>query len=768
MEKWNHSRNPFRNLPLSWKFSIPVILMMLTLGIAATLTIEHRLTASLHAELIEDGYAIGNSLAAGAAYHLLGNDRKGIRNLLESAITMKKELAFIYLSDPDHQTIAKIRQQSLALPIAEITTLPRTGHGDQSVIHLPGGDNIQEITVPLRGGKLGAIHIGLSESSYRETIASTRNDLILVISLITVSGLLLLLTLIRMMTKPLARLAQTAARISQGDFEIKLDTSDDEIGRLAQDFNRMASQLQEQRRNREAAEKSLQESEALYRLLIDNIDLGISMIDQDYEVQLINAGHGRLSGRTPESCLNQKCYRLFEGREIVCPHCPGTKAMRSGRVEEAEASGWRADGSPVRVRLKAFPVRDTNGEISGFIEIVSDISAQRQMEEEIKLVKNIESIGQLAGGLAHDFNNILTTLIGNIELAKSEIGPEENAFPRLEAAGNACDQARKLINQLLTFARGGLPVKISTFLPELLNEACHFALSGSSLRYVLDAPANIWPVEIDAGQMSQVLHNLLANAKEAMSQKDVGKLFVIAENLVLEETSTTPLPPGRYVKITIADEGCGIKADDLEKIFLPYFTTKALGRAKGTGLGLTICHSIVRNHGGHLTVTSAENRGTTFSLYLPAAEGESGEVQPGGALPEAAAPAPLPDLRILVLEDEDDVAMIANSYLVALHQHCSLAGTGKEAMALCEKALRTGQPYDLLVLDLTVRGGMGGREVLAEIRKLQPHIPAIVASGYTADPIMVDYRRFGFQAALPKPFTLGSLRAAISQATARP
>jgi|GEM_PF-5120130 len=766
MGKWNHSRNFLINLSLNWKFSLIVFLPLLLMGTVTTLTIEKSLYRYFHQELLEDAYAIGNTLAAGTTYHLLENDRKGVRNLLDGVVNMEKELAYLYVTGPDHKLIAQAFPEANPAEILKNARIPQIPETDQDTIRLPEGD-IQEITVPLRGGKLGEIHVGLSEAAYLEEIAQARNHVIFISLFISIPGLAVLLFLIRLITRPLAKLSQAADQISQGHLEVKLSTSDDEFGQLAMAFNRMAEKLGDQMRRREEAEKSLRENQNLYRALIDNIDLGITMINKDFEVVLANAGQGRLLNRPPEDFIGKKCYEIFEKSDRICSHCPGYRAMQSGRAEEVETGVDLDDGSHLQIHIRAFPVRDEHGEVSGFIEIVTDISTRKHMEDEMQRIKNLETIGQLAGGLAHDFNNLLTTLIGNIELAKNAIPQDNNARLRLDSAGSACEQARQLTNQLLTFAKGGMPVKKMTRLPELLNEACHFTLSGTNLHYVLNAPGHIWPVEIDANQMTQVIHNLLVNAKEAIRDNPAGKIFVIAENFILGEDATLPLPPGRYVKIAVADEGHGIRTEDLGKIFHPYFTTKRMGNSRGTGLGLTICHSIIHKHGGHITVESEVNRGTTLAIYLPAAESTRLASVDYTQTPPAPPPNQPANRHILLLEDEEEVAHIAAGYLVTLHHHCEIARTGQEALKMVRKSQEGGHPYDLLILDLTIRGGPGGEEVLKQIRQIQPDVAAIVSSGYTGDQIMVDYRKHGFQGVLPKPFNLNSLRAAIDEATSK-
>lgn len=765
MGKWNHSNNFLVNLSIKWKFALVVVPILLLMGLVTTVAIERHLAASFNKELLEDSHSIGNTISSEVASRLLAGDRDGVKNLITNAIRLEKDLAYIYVTGPDGKLMAHSFDRAFPPEIRDSANIFATADPDHSIINLPEG-KIHDLRVDLSQRGLGSLHVGMSDAALREPQAQARISLLAITTVVSLLGLVGMLYMIRLISKPMADLAEAVEGVGSERLDVKLATSDDEIGQLARAFNRMSDELRTSQARRETAELARGNSEALYRSLLDNISLGISLINKDFEVVFANAAQGNLLKRDPANIIGRKCYREFERRDEVCPHCPGVMAMQSGRSEEAEGQGKNDAGEDMHVMIKAFPVRDEHQEITGFIEIVSDISDQRKVDEALQRIKSIETIGQLAGGLAHDFNNLLTAIIGNIELAKIGIDPEQDTAARLAAASKACEQARRLTNQLLTFAKGGQPVKKLAYLSTILDEACHFSLSGSSLRYILDAPDNLWPVEIDSGQMSQVVHSLLGNAREAMSVNPAGKIFVVAENVELEADTKLPLAPGPYVKVAIVDEGQGISPKIIGQIFNPYFTTKGMGAQKGTGLGLTICHSIIHKHGGLITVDSKDMRGATFTIYLPAADRERARLSRASGLAQdtsAARPAPL---RILVLEDEEEVAHIATSFLATMHHHGEVAATGHQALRMFQEAQATDHPFDLLILDLTVRGGMGGEEVLRKIREIAPSISAIVSSGYTDDPIMTDCRHHRFQAALPKPFSQATLRAAIDEALA--
>ncbi|NTV13239.1 MAG: PAS domain-containing protein [Desulfobulbaceae bacterium] len=766
MGEFNQHRSILRNLPIRWKLTILLLALMIGMGAATSILIERRLTRLYNDDLLEDATSIGQHLANNCVTPIITDDLGTINELLHNAMQGERDIRFIYVLREGGQLLGHSFPGSFPAELFPLEATASNGARGRAIIW--NNEPLQVMAFPIQDGRLGSVHLALSNSSLSEPLIYAKQELSLLFLLITLMGLVVIYLLNRLISRPLQELAAASTEIGQGRFELRLRTSSDEIGLLAQAFNRMAHDLHDSHTKRLESEKALQASEALHRSLVDNIDLGFTLISKDFEVIFTNNAQARMFNKEPESFLGRKCHQVFENRNEVCPHCPGVRAMQSGQWAENHATAVREDGSKLHVLIKSYPFRNEQQEITGFIEIASDITNQRDLDEALQRIKNIETIGQLAGGLAHDFNNLLTAILGNIELAKLGIDPNQDSAARLDSATKACDQARRLTNQLLTFAKGGLPVKKRAYLPPILDEACHFTLSGSSIRYILDAPQNLWPVEIDNIQMSQVIHNLLNNAREAMAANPTGKIFVVAENIELAADSKLPVAPGLYVKVDIVDEGLGIKPEILGKIFNPYFSTKELGTDKGTGLGLTICHSIISKHGGFIAIDSKEKLGTTCTFYLPAADKIRAAASP---LPEvtgeSSAGTPMA-LKILILEDEEEVAHIATVFLTNLRHHGEVAGTGNQALNLFQEAKASEHPFDLLILDLTIRGGMGGEELLRKIREIDHNIPAIVSSGYTDDPIMTDCQSHDFQAALPKPFNQAALRAAIAQAFSRP
>ncbi len=403
------------------------------------------------------------------------------------------------------------------------------------------------------------------------------------------------------------------------------------------------------------------------------------------------------------------------------------------------------DGTKRVVSDSGAPIRTQEGQILGVVLVFRDVTEKRRMEKELLRAQNLESLGVLAGGIAHDFNNILTAIMGNVNLAKILSGPEHEAFPKLEEAERASGIAQGLAQQLLTFSRGGAPVKKPSSVARLLEEAANLAVRGSNVKCELNLPGDLLPVAVDRGQMHQVFNNLIINAVQSMPGGGVIKIR--AENASMSYSKQIPLEAGKYVRIQVQDPGEGIAPEHLARVFDPYFTTKR----KGTGLGLASAYSIVKKHGGHITADSIRDRGSTFTLYLPAREaGELKQETPEDTYVHGRG-------RILVMDDEEIVRSIVEHMLHHLGYETTVARDGPEAVELFSQAVNSDQPFQAVILDLTIQGGWGGVETIKVLRKIDPEVKAIVASGYSNDPVMADYWRYGFSGVIRKPFRIEEL-----------
>lgn len=404
------------------------------------------------------------------------------------------------------------------------------------------------------------------------------------------------------------------------------------------------------------------------------------------------------------------------------------------------------NGRELLVEWHNMPMFKEDGEFDFFFGVGIDITERRRMEEELLKASKLESLGIMAGGIAHDFNNIMTGILGNISLARMEMDNEETVVNRLRDAENATMRAKSLTQQLLTFSRGGRPVKIFASVADFLKEAIDFTLSGSNVTYKLTIPKNLWPVVADIGQISQVIDNLIINA--AQSMPGGGTITVKAKNITIGGTSHIPLKTGYYVKLSVSDHGIGIKEEHLSKVFDPFFTTKQ----KGSGLGLTSAYSVIKNHDGLIAVDSQLHQGTTFLVYLPASPGpvrRKGDVKKREFTPRTG--------TILIIDDEEVVRDVAGRYVQHIGYRPDLASGGKKGIALYNTALKKGCPYDAVILDLTMPGGLGGKEVAKKIRAIDPEAKIIASSGYSNDPILSNFKKFGFDGALAKPYRISEL-----------
>jgi signal transduction histidine kinase/CheY-like chemotaxis protein len=379
--------------------------------------------------------------------------------------------------------------------------------------------------------------------------------------------------------------------------------------------------------------------------------------------------------------------------------------------------------------------------------IFRDLREKIKLEEEIQKAQRLESAGVLAGGMAHDFNNLLTSILGNVSLAKVFADPEGKVYERLTETEKAVMRAKNLTQQLLTFAKGGVPVTRTVDLSNTIVESAEFALRGAILKCVYQIAENLWPVEADLGQISQVIHNLVINAYHSMPNG--GSCRVEAKNILNRDTASIPLPEGRYVKISVQDFGSGILPEHLNKIFDPFFTTKR----SGTGLGLSTAYSIIKKHGGVLTVDSEVGKGSIFHIFLPVSD----KTGPPAVEDEAQAVILKGSGKVLLIDDEEFLLEMASELLQHLGYTVETAIDGKEALDLYKKGLESGQKHTVVIMDLTIPGGMGGKETIRELKKIDPDAKTIVSSGYATDPILSNFKEYGFDAMLPKPYEVEEL-----------
>ncbi len=502
---------------------------------------------------------------------------------------------------------------------------------------------------------------------------------------------------------------------------------------------------------RKRMEEELAEQNERLAVTLESMGDGVIATDQDKKVLLINKAAEDLTGWEEGSALGRGLVEVLPiaDRETGKPcEDPEAVALASG-LGAASSHGvllLSRDGREHIVEINGSLIHDMESRAIGTVLIFRDVTLREKMEERLQTADKLESISLLAGGIAHDFNNILTGVLGNLSLAGLEVPRDSELHQRLDEAERATLRARDLTRQLLTFARGGAPVKRLTRVDRVVREAAVFAARGSAAFVSVEVADDLWPAEVDEGQVGQVIRNIVINAVQAMPSG--GGITVSMNNTAVEPESAHPLPPGPYVRIAIRDEGIGIPDKLLKKIFDPYFTTKQAG----SGLGLATSYSIVRNHQGHIEVSSVPGEGSTFVIYLPASK--DGEVSREA---QETLESSIRGRKVLVMDDEEKVRTIVIQMLKVLGFPATGARDGAAALELFETARQDGTPYDLVILDLTIAGGMGGREAMAGLLALDPRARVVVSSGYSNDPILANYREYGFRAVLPKPYMMKDL-----------
>jgi len=503
-------------------------------------------------------------------------------------------------------------------------------------------------------------------------------------------------------------------------------------------------------------DEALRESEQKLRRIIEQAPDGVVLTDEQGTIIEWNPGMEKIVGLQQKETIGHKLWDVqyqsateeqkqavrFEQVEAMM-----TDLLKTGqspwlnRLSEREFQ--RPDGTIRSSQVLTFLIKTNKGFMMA--SITRDITERKRMENELLKVEKLESLGILAGGIAHDFNNILSAILGNVSLAKMRVKPEDKLYTQLNNAETACARARDLTQQLLTFSKGGAPVKKISSIARLLSETAGFALRGSNVRCAFHIPEDLWSAEVDEGQISQVIHNLVINADQAMPEG--GALQIRAENVLIDGQNGLPLPEGRYISVTVSDQGVGIQKEYITKIFDPFFTTKH----KGSGLGLASCYSIIHNHGGYITAASEPAAGSTFTFYIPASADRLEYVKP-----EAEAHSNGKG-RILVMDDEDIIREMVQELLSGLGYEVELAGDGVEALDRYQKARAAGTPVDAVIMDLTIPGGMGGEEAIKRLLTIDPEARAIVSSGYSNNPVMADYKKYGFSGVLAKPYKISEL-----------
>jgi len=506
-------------------------------------------------------------------------------------------------------------------------------------------------------------------------------------------------------------------------------------------------------------EKKLKQSEERYRNIVEGSQDLIFQCDQHDRFTFVNKAWEDTLGFRVDELLRHRISELQAPGAAQQDLRAFSKRLFHGAINDYETTLISRTGKTVHLSFNTTALRDPEGSLAGFQGTAYNISERKKIEDEHLRIQKLESIGTLAGGIAHDFNNLLQAILGNIQLAKRVLNPEDKPFSWLTSAEKAGDQAKDLSYRLLTFAKGGEPFKQVTAITRLLRETVQLALSGSNIsaEFVLDE--NLYSLEIDEGQMKQVISNIVINATEVMPRG--GRITVTAHNLPALRGTNLPLQGRNYVHISVEDQGIGIAPKNLPKVFDPYFTTKGMGSEKGKGLGLTICHSIITRHDGLISIESTPGVKTIVHIYLPEADESCKALQDSPTIME-----PRKE-RILLMDDEDFVRDVTSEMLVQLGYEVQLAKDGDEAIETYAKALEKGVLFDAVILDLTIPGGTGGDEAILKLLEIDPNVKGILSSGYADNNVMNDFREFGFKGVISKPFNFDELASVIANTVHR-
>ncbi len=525
------------------------------------------------------------------------------------------------------------------------------------------------------------------------------------------------------------------------------------------ELDQMADTANQMLNDKALAEKALiDEREQLLVTLYSIVD-GVITTDTNGHVELMNKVAENLTGWTQVAAAGREIAEVFNlgGGEN---HLDADKNFIQGQPENSVAvAEFKAllvakDGTEYRIATSTAPIYGTKSEIRGQVIVFRDETERLKIEEELFKAKKLESVGLLAGGIAHDFNNILAGLFGNIELAKRKIPEDHAAYSYMQVAHQALERATNLTKQLLTFAKGGEPVLEAVSVQQMINDVVQFNLSGSQVKAAIDLPDDLWPVKADKGQLGQVFANLTINAKHAMPLG--GTLYISAENIPYEKGNVPVIISGNCIQLSVRDEGVGMTADLLEKIFDPYFSTKQTG----SGLGLATVRSIVEKHNGYISVASEPGQGTIFTILLPVGETSAKSVKDPS--PRAVSSS-MAAGRALVVDDEEMVRKVLTEMLGISGYAVDTADEGGAGKEKYLTAMKDGTPYDFVIMDLTIPGGMGGKEAVKAILAIDPDAKVLATSGYSTDPIMAQFIDYGFKGRILKPFKLMDLQNEISR-----
>jgi len=720
---------------------------------------------------VETLSSLAEVVGANCAAAVLFDDQAAAEETL-SALSARESIVAATIFKADGMPFAHYRRGNIAWSWAPdetraLTLLDRV-RDNHLVVAQPVND---------KGEDVSFVAICSSLRQHRARLARYAHITVVILLLSLTVGMALSIPLQRSFLGPIERLTHVSRVIAdRHDYSTRVpgDERGDELGTLVRGFNLMLERIeasdkavQKARENlerrvrdrtselvQEVAERKLVEERLRVEMEMAQKYLGVAAVmfvalDTEGRVVLINRKGCEITGYEESELVGRDWFDLVipasqrsEAKEVFRELMVGNTVP----LERYQNRIVTRDGKERLIAWSNTILKDGEGRITGTLSSGEDITDKQRMEEEILRTQKLESIGTFAGGIAHDFNNFLMAIHGYVQLAKETLNGNTEGREMLVMAEDAAKRARGLTRQLITFAKGGEPVTKTVSIREVVKDAAGFVLTGSNASLSLEIDDNLWLVKADVGQVEQVVSNLAINAKHAMPEG--GTVRISLRNVGMEEAEEKGYGSTRLVEMSIRDEGIGIPPDILQRIFDPYFTTKQ----EGSGLGLASTHSIVRKHGGHITVESTLGEGTSFCLYFPASNGTSEGIESEDKTPERFA-----GHKVLLMDDDERVAALIGTMIEKLGCRATVTHHGKESVEAYRKARQDGEPYDAVILDVIVPGGMGGREAAEQLLRIDADANLIVSSGYSNDPVMSRYHDYGFRACLAKPYDQSEL-----------
>ncbi|OQX17902.1 MAG: hypothetical protein BWK76_09085 [Desulfobulbaceae bacterium A2] len=745
----------------------------------------------LHQQSLRSTLALAQSLAANSVSWVLAGDVVGLEEVVRSQRDFPG-LRYAMILSPEGRVLGHSEDQHTGLYVSDPVSLSLL-EGTPTIRQLVEDPGVVDMAAPIYANErlIGWARVAISREEISSGLKNITRDGLWYTFFAIALGSVFALFMARGLTRALNHLVQVAERIRGGDDQVRsqLDRPD-ELGRLSETLNAtldtVVAQKQELLTARRDQDRTLQELQKTVRSMeevneclnmevelrrqteeylakekeqlavtLASIAEGVITTDLTGRVILLNRVAAALTGWSQEEATGLPLAEIFRvvtmDGSSPCAD-PFQRILEQGRIANTggDLQLVARDGSRRAIAETGAPIRDARLRTIGIVLVFRDATAEHQIHEQIFKMRKLESVGVLAGGIAHDFNNMLTGILGNLNLARIYLPMDNQARPLLDSAEQASLRARALTQQLLTFSKGGEPVRQQASLAELIRETCDFVLAGSSIRVQLDLAPDLAPAAIDKGQIGQVLQNILLNAIQAMPGGGIIQLR--AENHHHTPDAPLALPTGDYVKVTVQDNGVGIPAEYLPRIFDPYFTTKQ----HGSGLGLAITHSIISKHEGLIQAESTPGKGTTLTFYLPSRPAAPG-VQATAITHAEDQLCAASGSRVLIMDDEPMIREVAGKMLERAGYEVLYAVDGEEALAQYRTGMEISHPIDLVIMDLTIPGGMGGQEAVGKLMALDPAARVIVSSGYANDPVMSRYQDYGFLGCIGKPYEMQSL-----------